>query len=63
MDLVVFYDAGKVEARRSDLDFDDLKTSYGVGMRLHGPTSTPLRIELAKGSEGWNLVFAGTAAF
>jgi hypothetical protein len=58
MDLVVFYDAGKVEARRSDLDFDDLKTSYGVGMRLHGPTTTPLRIELARCTEGLKLIFS-----
>jgi hypothetical protein len=32
-------------------------------MRLHTPFATPLRIELAKGKEGYNLVFGGSAAF
>ena len=35
----------------------------GIGIRFHSPLATPLRIELARGSEGFNLVFAGSAAF
>ena len=31
LDSAVFYDAGKVTARRSDLDFDGLKHDYGFG--------------------------------
>jgi hypothetical protein len=63
LDMAIFYDAGKVTSRRADLDFNGLKSDVGVGVRLHGPTLTPLRVELAHGSEGWNLVFAGAAAF
>jgi surface antigen Omp85-like protein len=64
LDLAFFYDAGKVAARRSDLDFDGLKDDYGVGLRFHGPLATPLRIELASGREArLNLIFSTSAAF
>jgi outer membrane translocation and assembly module TamA len=63
MDLALFYDAGKVTDRRSQLDFEDLKTNWGLGVRFHGPTSTPLRIEIARGTEGFHLVFSSGAAF
>jgi outer membrane protein assembly factor BamA len=58
MDTAVFYDAGKVTARKSDLDFDGLKSDYGFGVRFHGPFNTPLRVEIAKSPEGARLVFA-----
>jgi hypothetical protein len=63
MDTAVFYDAGKVTARRQDLDFDDLKSDYGFGVRLHGPFATPLRIEVARSSEGTRLVVSTTPIF
>jgi len=63
MDMALFYDAGKVTSRREDLDFDNLKTDFGVGVRFHSPTATPLRIDVAYGSEGLNIVFSGSAAF
>jgi hypothetical protein len=63
MDMALFYDAGKVTARREDLDFDGLKSDYGIGVRFHLPAFTFLRIEGARGSEGWHLVFASGAAF
>jgi len=63
MELALFYDAGKVTARRSDLDFDRLKSDYGFGMRFHGPLSTPLRIELARSHEGAKFIFASSAIF
>ena len=63
IDTAIFFDAGKVAARKSDLDFNDLHTDFGIGFRLHGPLATPVRIELAKGSEGFNLVFAASASF
>lgn len=58
VDTAVFYDAGKVTARREDLDFNGLKSDYGFGVRFHGPFATPLRVELAKSPEGLRLVFA-----
>jgi hemolysin activation/secretion protein len=63
MDMAIFYDAGKVTSRRSQLDLDGLKSNVGIGVRFHGPTMTPLRIELARGREGLNIVFSGSAAF
>jgi outer membrane translocation and assembly module TamA len=63
LDSAVFYDAGKVAARRSDLDFDGLTHDYGFGVRFHGPVSTPLRIELARGREGLVLVAHTSAVF
>ncbi len=63
LDSAVFFDAGKVTARRSDLDFDGMKHDYGFGLRFHGPFFTPLRVELAKGSDGLILVVATSAVF
>jgi hypothetical protein len=58
VETAFFYDTGKVEARRADLDFNGLKSDYGFGFRLHGPFSTPVRIEVAKGSEGLRFIVA-----
>jgi hypothetical protein len=63
IDTAVFFDAGKVAASRSDLDFNDLKTDYGFGVRFHGPFATPLRVEVARGREGLHLVFSSSSAF
>ena len=63
LDMALFFDAGKVASRRADLDFNDLKTDWGIGARFHGPTATPLRLEMARGSEGWRLVISSSAAF
>jgi hypothetical protein len=63
MDLAIFYDAGKVASRREDLNLEGLKHDWGLGVRFHGLIATPLRVEIARGSEGFNLVFSGSAAF
>jgi hemolysin activation/secretion protein len=63
LDMALFYDAGKVTARREDLDFSNLESDWGIGARFHGPTTTILRIEAARGREGWHLVFTTNAAF
>jgi hypothetical protein len=63
MDMALFYDAGKVAADRSAFDFDGLEHDFGVGLRFHGPLSTPLRIDLAKGREGFRIVWGGSAVF
>ena len=63
LDLALFADAGKVTSRREDLNFSDLTTDIGVGIRFHSPQQTPLRIDVAKGREGLNIVFSGAAAF
>jgi surface antigen Omp85-like protein len=63
LDSAVFFDAGQVAGRRSDFNVDKLKHDYGFGLRFHGPISTPLRIELAKGTEGLVFVIATSAVF
>jgi hypothetical protein len=63
MDMAIFYDAGKVAPRFDDLSFKGLAHDWGIGVRFHGPSFTPLRLEVARGSEGVNLVFSGNAAF
>ncbi len=63
MDTALFYDTGKVAARRGDLDLRGVKSDYGFGFRLHGPSATFLRIEVAKSPEGARLVIATTPIF
>jgi len=63
MDMAVFYDAGKVAPRFDGLSFKGMAHDWGVGLRFHGPSFTPLRLEVARGSEGVNFVFSGNAAF
>ena len=36
---------------------------WGIGIRFHGLISTPLRLDVAVGNEGWKLVISGSAAF
>jgi Omp85 superfamily domain len=62
-DFAFFYDAGKVTPHRSELDFSNLKSDYGLGARFHGLFSTPFRVELARSNERLAVVFASTAAF
>ena len=63
MDVALFYDVGTMAERRDALRLDNMKSDVGIGVRFHGPATTPLRIELAHGSEGMKLVFAASAAF
>ena len=63
LDMALFVDAGKVAARRSDLNLDGLQTGYGIGVRLHTPAATALRIEVARSVEGTRLVFAFGPSF
>jgi hypothetical protein len=63
LDMAVFYDLGKVASHWGGLSLNGLKSDVGIGVRFHGPLTTPLRIELAAGREGLNLVFSGSAAF
>jgi hypothetical protein len=63
MDMALFYDAGKVAADRSGLDFGGLEHDFGIGLRFHGPLSTPVRMDMAKGREGLRVVWGGSAVF
>ena len=63
VDVALFYDAGMVAPEFGDIALSQFKSDAGIGVRFHGPLSTPLRIEVAKGREGLHLVFSGSAAF
>jgi hypothetical protein len=58
LDAAIFYDAGKAVADRADLDFSGLQSDVGFGLRLHGPQTTALRLEVAHGREGFRLILA-----
>jgi len=63
VDTALFYDAGKVAARREDLDFNGLRNDYGFGARFHTPFATVFRVDVARSREGTRLVFATSPAF
>jgi outer membrane translocation and assembly module TamA len=63
LDMAIFVDSGKVTSDRSDLDFDGLKTAWGIGLRIHGPTFTPVRIDVASAKEGVRVHVTGGVAF
>ena len=63
LDMALFVDTGVVAPRFNALTASALVSDVGIGARFHGPARTPLRIELAHGSEGTRLVFAASAAF
>jgi hypothetical protein len=56
VDAAVFVDAGNVAPRFSDLDL--AKRSYGAGLRLHTHEATTARVDVAKGREGWRVMFS-----
>ena len=62
-DTALFYDAGKVAARKEDLDFSGLRNDYGFGARFHTPFATVFRIDVARSREGTRLVFASSPVF
>jgi hypothetical protein len=63
IDMAFFVDSGKVARERRDLDLENLKTGYGLGIRFHGPFVTPLRIDVARGDEGFRVHFTGGVPF
>ncbi len=63
LDGALFYDAGKVALRRSQLDFKHLESDYGFGFRFNTDRGIVARIDAAFGSrDGKHLwiVFGGT---
>ena len=55
LDAAVFADAGNVAPRLGDLNLD--KRSYGAGLRLHSRRNTFARLDVARGGEGWRVLF------
>jgi hypothetical protein len=63
MDGAIFWDAGQVAPRMGAMSLDKFEHDVGIGVRFHVPAATALRIELARSREGWQMVFAASAAF
>jgi len=63
LDMALFVDSGQVFPTKSEFNADRFATDWGFGMRVHGPTFTALRIDAAKGHEGWRIVFSNGQPF
>jgi hypothetical protein len=63
LDAAVFADVGKVAPDAADLDFHQLKRSYGVGLRAHNATSTLVRLDVGHSVEGWRFFVKVTDSF
>ena len=50
LDGALFYDAGKVADRRSDVDFTNLEKDYGVGFRFNTDNGVVVRVDAGFGS-------------
>jgi Omp85 superfamily domain len=62
LDGALFYDAGKVANRRSDLNFSNLESDYGFGFRFNTDAGVVARVDVGLGSpDGKHLfiVFGG----
>jgi hypothetical protein len=55
VDAALFLDAGSVASRVGDLTLDHV--SYGAGLRAHIRSNTFARLDVARGSEGWRVLF------
>jgi len=57
MDMAVFADAGKVAPRRGLINFKDLESSVGIGMRFNARQAVFLRVDVAFSHEGFQVWF------
>jgi hypothetical protein len=63
LDMALFLDAGQVARDRRDFNVEQFDVAWGIGARFHGPNFNALRIEAARGREGFRLIFAGSQPF
>ncbi|MGE0041849.1 MAG: BamA/TamA family outer membrane protein [Vicinamibacterales bacterium] len=63
LDMALFVDSGAVAPSLAEIDDQRFYTAWGIGARLHGPAFTALRVELARGRDGWRAVFAAGQPF
>ncbi len=63
VDVAVFLDHGKVAPKIGGLNVQDLHRDWGVGVWIHSPTVTALRLEVAHGVEGWRFNIVHGFAF
>lgn len=63
LDMALFVDSGAVAPRLADIERTDFESGYGIGARFHGPAFTALRLDAARGREGWRFIFSGGQPF
>jgi hypothetical protein len=63
VDMAIFVDAGKVAARGAGLNFRNLEVSHGIGLRVHTPSRTVARVELARSREGASVILSFGPSF
>jgi hypothetical protein len=63
VDVAAFVDAGGVAPTVDRLRARDFARGWGVGTRFHGNRFTAVRIDVARGSEGWHLHFSQDVSF
>jgi outer membrane protein assembly factor BamA len=52
LDAALFFDAGKVAAKHSEINFHDLETTFGFGLRFNVRNNVFLRIDVGFSREG-----------
>jgi len=57
LDMAFFADAGKVAAKRSQINFHDLESSVGFGFRFNARNRTFLRLDVGFSHEGFQIWF------
>jgi hypothetical protein len=63
LDMALFWDGGTVAPELSQLSAGRFRHDVGIGLRVHTPSATPIRVELTKGDAGFKLVLGAKAAF
>lgn len=63
VDMALFWDGGTVAPELSQLSAGRFRHDVGIGLRIHTSSATPIRVELARGDDGFKLVFGAKAAF
>jgi hypothetical protein len=63
LDMALFVDAGQVAADRREFTTSAFDVSWGIGARIHGPAFNAVRVEVARGREGFHLIFSGSQPF
>jgi hypothetical protein len=61
--VAAFYDIGTVNAESWDFGASHYADNWGIGLRIHGPGFTALRLEAAKSREGWRVLLAEHQVF
>ncbi len=63
LDMAVFADAGKVRKQKAALNLADLRYSGGIGFRVKFRDSTIMRIDFARGREGFRAMWTFSDIF